>query len=223
MPDKTLSLQHVLSHLERRLDDLANWQITDPDHFDYGALISPEFGMAWGQLAGGFITGVTYRFLGAVALADEQRIAQARTLFPAALLAADAMMRAQRSSGLLDLLSVNYDSSPDTGFTVQQLCTVIELGRMQAQDDAVWVALLGKIEQFIRRAVPGMMDGGFHTPNHRWVIAAALTRPRGSSPTWTYAARWTHTWPRGLTWTPRAFSSSAAWGSTTPSMTARCC
>ena len=132
--------------------------------------------MAWGQLAGGFITGVTYRFLGALALADEHRSAAAQALFPAALLAADAMMRAQRPSGLLDLLSVNYDSSPDTGFTVQQLCTVIELGRMQAQDDAVWVALLGKIEQFIRRAVPGMMDGGFHTPNHRWVIAAALSQ-----------------------------------------------
>ncbi len=38
------------------------------------------------------------------------------------------------------------------------------------------MALLGKIEQFIRRAVPGMMDGGFHTPNHRWVIAAALSQ-----------------------------------------------
>ena len=36
--------------------------------------------------------------------------------------------------------------------------------------------LLDKIEQFIRRAVPGMMDGGFHTPNHRWVIAAALSQ-----------------------------------------------
>ena len=113
---------------------------------------------------------------------DEQRIAQARTLLPAAILAADAMMRAQRSSGLLDLLSVNYDSSPDTGFTVQQLCTVIELGRTRAQDDAVWVALLGKIEQFIRRAVPGMMDGGFHTPNHRWVIAAALEPGRPALP-----------------------------------------
>ena len=33
------------------------------------------------------------------------------------------MFRAQRSGGLLDLITVNYDSGPDTGFTVQQLCT----------------------------------------------------------------------------------------------------
>ena len=137
MSNTSLTLANVLPYLERRTDDLANWQITDPAHPDHGALVSPEFGIPWGQLAGGFITGVAYRFLGALALGDETRIAQARALLPAALLAADAMMRAQRSSGLLDLLSVNYDSSPDTGFTVQQLCTVIELGRMRAQDDAV--------------------------------------------------------------------------------------
>jgi hypothetical protein len=169
-----LALANLLPYLERRTDDLANWQITDPAHPDTGALVSAEFGMPWGQLAGGFITGVAYRFLASHALRDERRIAQARALLPRAILAADALMRAQRPSGLLDLLSVNYDSSPDTGFTVQQLCTVIELGRGQA--DPEWAVLLGKIEHFIRRAAPGMMDGGFHTPNHRWVIVSALSQ-----------------------------------------------
>ena len=174
MPNTSLTLANVLPYLEQRTDDLANWQITDPAHPDTGALVSAEFGMPWGQLAGGFITGVAYRFLASHALRDETRIAQARALLPRAILAADAMMRAQRSSGLLDLLSVNYDSSPDTGFTVQQLCAVVELGRGLVEP--AWATLLGKIEQFIRRAVPGMMDGGFHTPNHRWVIASALSQ-----------------------------------------------
>jgi hypothetical protein len=176
MPNTSLTLANVLPCLERRTDDLANWQITDVAHPDHGALVSPEFGMVWGQLDGGFVTGCAYRFLAVLVLGDDRRIAAARAVLPAALLAADAMLRAQRPSGLLDLVTVNYDSSPDTGFTVQQLCTVIELGRTRAQDDAVWVALLGKIEQFIRRAVPGMMNGGFHTPNHRWVIASALSQ-----------------------------------------------
>ena len=174
MPNTSLTLANVLPYLERRTDDLANWQIPEPAHPNHGALVSTEFGIPWGHLAGGFITGVAYRFLGALALGDAHRIAEARALLRRAILAADAMMNAQRSSGLLDLLSVNYDSSPDTGFTVQQLCTVVELGRGLA--DPEWTTLLGKIEQFIRRAVPGMMDGGFHTPNHRWVIAAALSQ-----------------------------------------------
>ena len=176
MPNTPLNLANLLSHLERRVDELACQQITDPASPDCGSLVSPEYGMTWGQLDAGFVTGCAYRFLGALALGNAHRIEAARGLLPAALLAADAMLRAQRSGGLLDLITVNYDSSPDTGFTVQQLCTVVELGRMQAQDDPAWMALLGKIEQFIRRAVPGMMDGGFHTPNHRWVIAAALSQ-----------------------------------------------
>jgi len=203
-----LTLAAVLPFLEHRVEDLAHQQITDPAHPDYGALISPEYGMTWGQGDAGFVTRVAYRFLAAVALGDEQRIATARDLLPRAVLAADAMIRAQRPGGLLDLITVNIDSGPDTGFTVQQLCTVVELARLRAtevaatlakspsgdwlqptqvgfapvaagsnrQADPNWAALLSKIEQFIRRAVPGMMDGGFHTPNHRWVIAAALSQ-----------------------------------------------
>jgi hypothetical protein len=176
MPNTPLTLATLLPYLEDRVDDLAHLQISDPAHAEYGALVSPDFGMTSGQLAGGFITGCAYRLLTAMALGDEPRIAQAHALLPAALLAADAMLAAQRPSGLLDLLSVNYDSSPDTGFTVQQLCTVCELARAHAAADPEWLLLLGKVEQFIRRAVVGMMDGGFHTPNHRWVIASALVQ-----------------------------------------------
>ncbi|MGC8781323.1 MAG: hypothetical protein ACP5UQ_10695, partial [Anaerolineae bacterium] len=176
MPHTRLTLADVLPFLERRVDDLALCQIADPRSSDYGALVSPEYGMTWGQLDAGFITACAYRFLAARALGDERRIAAARALLPSALRAADALLRSQRPGGLLDLITVNYDSSPDTGFTVQQLCTVIELGRPAAADDPDWSALLGKIEQFIRRAVPGLMDGGFHTPNHRWVIASALAQ-----------------------------------------------
>ncbi|MCX7669456.1 MAG: hypothetical protein N2439_05230, partial [Anaerolineae bacterium] len=176
MPSTRLTLADVLPFLERRVDELALCQIADPRHPDYGALVAPEYGMTWGQLDAGFITGCAYRLLAAHALGEEPRIAAAHALLPAALRAAEALLRSQRASGLLDLITVNYDSSPDTGFTVQQLCTVIELGRSTAADDPHWSALLARIEQFIRRAVPGLMDGGFHTPNHRWVIASALAQ-----------------------------------------------
>ena len=66
MPNTPLTLANVLPYLERqdrRPGQLADHRPGAPGH---GALISPEFGMPWGQLAGGFITGVAYRFLGAL-------------------------------------------------------------------------------------------------------------------------------------------------------------
>jgi hypothetical protein len=94
-----------------------------------------------------------------------------------ATLAADYLLRAQRASGLIDLLSTNYDSGPDTGFAVQALGTVLELGRPLAGESATWAGLRSRIEQFVRRAAVGMLrDGGFHMPNHRWVVASALAQ-----------------------------------------------
>ena len=136
MPNTPLTLASLLPYLERLVDELACQQILDPTSSRPRRAVSPEYGMTWGQLDAGFVTGVAYRFLAAIALGDARRIAAAQALLPAAVLAADAMIRAQRPSGLLDLVTVNYDSSPDTGFTVQQLCTVVELARLRATEVA---------------------------------------------------------------------------------------
>ena len=100
----------------------------------------------------------------------------AATLLQRANSGLDYLLRFRRPSGLIDLRNVNYDSGPDTGFAVQLLCTVVELGRPLAQRNPSWAAFLLKLESFIRPAVGGMLSGGFHTPNHRWVIVSALAQ-----------------------------------------------
>jgi hypothetical protein len=83
----------------------------------------------------------------------------------------------QRPSGLMDLRDCNYDSSPDAGFAVQALCPVIELGRWRGGRGsrlAAWDGVLAEIEGLVRGLTVGMLDGGFHTPNHRWVMSAAM-------------------------------------------------
>ena len=169
---RRLTLDAVLEVLTDYIDAVQHWQITDPDHPGYGGLVHPDYGMPDAIYSGHFVVACACLALGT---GDESHLTHAAQ-------AVDFMLRAQRPSGNVDLLSVNYDSAPDTGFAVQQLCAAIELARARKVGSPAWVTLLAKLEQFVRRAVVGMLTGGFHTPNHRWVIASALVQAHALFP-----------------------------------------
>jgi len=163
---KQLTLSSVVEALTVHLDDVQHWQITNSAHPQCGGMVNPDCGIADAISSAHFVVGCAYLALGT---GDESRL-------PRATQAADFMLQAQRPSGNIDLISVNYDSAPDTGFVVQQLCAVLELARDRGVDSPEWRALAVRLERFVRRAVAGMLTGGFHTPNHRWVIASALVQ-----------------------------------------------
>jgi len=166
----SLCLSAILPVLTAHVDELCHWQILDPTSPDAGALINPGYGCADNKVTSAFITQAAYLLL-AQGADDADLLARmdAATAY---------LLTVQRPSGNIDLLSVNIDSSPDTGFSVQQLCTVFELARRQERTGGGWQPVLAKLERFIRRAVEGMKIGGFHTPNHRWVIVSTLTQAR---------------------------------------------
>lgn len=169
----SLTLANVLSRLADYVTDLGWTQITDRSHPDYGALVNPEYDLPDVHSAVEFVVNSAY-----LALADPT----AQELLARATAAAAFINRAQRESGLIDLLSVNYDSAPDTGFAVQKLCTVVELAQSFGVQSSAWNELLQKLETFIRRAVGGIVTGGFHTPNHRWVMVSALVQANALYP-----------------------------------------
>ncbi len=163
----SLTFTSVLQTLEQNIVATLPRQIADAAHPDYGGVIHPDWGVADPShvTTTPFVAGCAYLHLAQNRNAD---------WLTRASIAMDYVLRVQRPSGLIDLRDCNYDSSPDTGFAVQVLCCVIELGRPLAQRDATFADFLNKVERFVRLAVPGMLTGGFHTPNHRWVIASAL-------------------------------------------------
>ena len=88
--------------------------------------------------------------------------------------AVDYLLRAQHVDGTIDLYITNFASPPDTAFVVEMLAPVAEVLRARKNPNARRVQ--EKLETFLRRAGDALITGGIHTPNHRWVVSAALSR-----------------------------------------------
>ncbi len=89
----------------------------------------------------------------------------------------DYCMRVQHESGLFDYVTCNFFSAPDTAFCVKKLLPLYQylLGKRQAQTfSAEEEEIFKKVEHIVRQGAYGMLQGGFHTPNHRWAIASVL-------------------------------------------------
>ncbi len=117
----------------------------------------------------------------------ESRYYQSGDLLQQAVLAMRYLLAVQHSDGTIDLLSTNFHSTPDTGFIVKRLCPAYAM-LSRAQKPA-YAILLDPLKTFLLRAGEGLVVGGIHTPNHRWVVSAALTTLHNIWPDARYVAR----------------------------------
>ena len=120
--------------------------------------------------------------LGYACLLSESRHYRSEELLQRILLAAAFARRHRNPSGCFDLLTTNFDSAPDTGFVVQAIAPVVFAARQQATDDEGATAIADALGELIQTAALGMVAGGFHTPNHRWVLVAALAQAQALYP-----------------------------------------
>lgn len=85
--------------------------------------------------------------------------------------AVEHLNKAQNESGNIDLLTTNFDSPPDTGFVLQPVACGAKLAQINDEQD-----ILEWITPFLDKAGHALTVGGIHTPNHRWVVCAALAQ-----------------------------------------------
>jgi hypothetical protein len=85
--------------------------------------------------------------------------------------AAGYLTRSQNAEGNIDLIATNFNSPPDTAFVVHKVASAAKLGVMHERGE---VAEL--LRDFLVKAGEGLSRGGIHTPNHRWVVCAALAQ-----------------------------------------------
>ena len=80
----------------------------------------------------------------------------------------------QRASGLIDLRERNYDSPPDTAFLLALICRCSYTAKNAEKTDCGKMIFEALKPLAVSFADAICRDGGFHTPNHRWIIAGAL-------------------------------------------------
>ena len=79
----------------------------------------------------------------------------------------------QHENGLFDFVNCNFFSAPDTAFCVKRMLPLLKYldqYREGEKEEQIYQALY----QIVERGARGLLQGGFHTPNHRWAIASNL-------------------------------------------------
>jgi len=84
---------------------------------------------------------------------------------------ADILLKGQYSDGTVDA-GGNRQSPPDTAFVLESICSAATV--LNSNKQTQLEALRNKLKKFIQNAGESMITGGVHTPNHRWVVCAAL-------------------------------------------------
>lgn len=88
--------------------------------------------------------------------------------------AANAMLKFQHTDGTIDLLATNFHSTPDTAFILENMVPAYKFLKQSQVKGAD--KTMGLLQTFLKNAGEGLIVGGIHTPNHRWVVSAALTK-----------------------------------------------
>lgn len=146
-------------------------QILDQNHRSFGGVIDPENGIAWPNHHAG--TPVWMAIWGAALVNPSSAYYHSEQVLERLEYAAQYMLAFQHDDGSISPGWTNFHSPPDTAFVVvgySQLYLLLE------QDD--WsksAPVASRILLFLKQTIPVMVTGGCHTPNHRWVLSAALS------------------------------------------------
>lgn len=106
----------------------------------------------------------------------DSRHYQQKRIEEAIFLGLSYIRRVQHENGLFDYITCNFFSAPDTAFCIKKLIPAYEYLRGKEDKGSVEERMQAKLEEIIKSGAYGMLEGGFHTPNHRWAIASILVK-----------------------------------------------
>ena len=166
--------QKMLRDTEDRVVKSLQIQVLDRESPRYGGFADPT-GIVQAKFA-------IYRIAGMAAAYCNEDTCFYRDgrVYDSILKGLDYVAGVQHESGLFDYITCNFFSAPDTAFCIKKLLPLYQYlkGRRDREAEPELSeeenCILGKVEQIVRQGAYGLLQGGFHTPNHRWAIASLL-------------------------------------------------
>ncbi len=107
---------------------------------------------------------------------EESRYYQSEEVLHSIRMGLEYIRRVQHENGLFDYITCNFFSAPDTAFCIKKLIPVYEYLKKKEKRTSSEQEICVQTEEIIRKGAYGLLEGGFHTPNHRWAIASMLAK-----------------------------------------------
>ena len=161
--------KQLLKYADRGVESILKRQCRDIMDPEYGGFPDMRKGFTEHSQGPGNATSLSVLYFN-----EDSAYHRDSRLLDAANLAMDFGLRKQNSDGTIDLVETNFHCAATMGFTLQNFVPAFRVVKKYNQHTPDEDALQEKFLTYITRGAEGMMTGGFHTPNHRWVVASAL-------------------------------------------------
>lgn len=164
---------HLLESANRWNDrvaaNLLKLQVKDRNARDFGGILTPEKGFAEPASSARGADVFLSAYYSPLSKYHHQEM-----VLHAARLCAEHLLKSQHEDGTLDLMETNFHDATCNAFSVQVIAYTHRMMKQALRHSEMEAQVLGMLHTFLERSAGAMRTGGFHTPNHRWVLASAL-------------------------------------------------
>lgn len=174
-------LAELIKLNDKNIPNALNRQWTDKSNVYYGATFDGDSVVSPMQTAN-LIQNLMCSYV-----SPESKYCQSKEILQRMTLAASGLLNLQHEDGTIDLISTNFHSTPDLGFTIYPLALAYSI--MLKNKQLNYGELPALLKKYLINAGKALSVGGVHTPNHRWVISGALAWINSFFPNPQYKAR----------------------------------
>lgn len=179
--DKKVLLSQLIKQNDESIPRILVRQISDKNNSYYGVVFDND------SVVSPIGTSNLIQTLMCSYVSRDSKYYQSKEMLQRMTMAARGLLNLQHEDGTIDLLSTNFHSTPDLGFTIYPLALAYSI--MLQNNQLYYAEFPALTKQYLLNAGKALSVGGIHTPNHRWVVCGALAWLNTFFPNPQYKAR----------------------------------